>query len=117
MVGKRSHTKHVATLMWPQQNNNAAMSHSTNPSVLPAQARNLAYILEMTKATSSLSDLATQTWRYAKITQKLENLLELDTNAVQQKTRPRLDTGLAKCGKEIQCLTKGLRRWGVRCKT
>jgi hypothetical protein len=50
--------------------------------------------------------LATQTWRYAKITQKLENLLELDTNAVQQKTRPRLDTGLAKCGKEIQCLTK-----------
>ena len=31
---------------------------------------------------------------------KLENHLELDTNAIQQQTRLHLGTGLVKCGKE-----------------
>jgi len=44
--------------------------------------------------------LVTLTWRYVKITQKLENHLELDINAIQQQTRLHLGTGLVRCGKE-----------------
>jgi hypothetical protein len=42
--------------------------------------------------------LETQIWKSEKITQKLENHLELDINVIQQRTRLQLDTGLVKCG-------------------
>jgi hypothetical protein len=45
----------------------------------------------------------TQTWRYAKITQKLENHLEQDINAIQQQIKHLQDIGLARCGEEILC--------------
>jgi len=41
----------------------------------------------------------TQTWRYAKITQKLGNHLEQDINAIQQQIKHLQDIGLARCGK------------------
>jgi len=44
--------------------------------------------------------LATPTWKYEKITQKLEHHLEQDTNAVQLKIKQVQDIGLVKCGKE-----------------
>tara|TARA_R100001198_G_scaffold829_1_gene572 strand:- start:171 stop:452 length:282 start_codon:yes stop_codon:yes gene_type:complete len=42
----------------------------------------------------------TQTWKYEKITQKLENHLEQDINVIQLQTRQVQGTGLVRCGKE-----------------
>jgi len=42
----------------------------------------------------------TRTWKYGKITQKLEHHLEQDTNAVQLKIKQAQDIGLVRCGKK-----------------
>jgi hypothetical protein len=44
--------------------------------------------------------LETLTWRFVKITQKLENHLEQDINVIQQKIKQVQDIGLVKCGKD-----------------